>query len=281
MILLNGEEVKFETFPNGETRLLHESIKDVIKSMHIKFSFKYENDGDLIKLMFTKLYWDEHRVRYASNELNIYYMPYSRMDRSENDSAFTLDYVTKLINSLSFDKVIVNEAHSDTTLALLNNSVSRLQSPRLLSKAMDELNFTDQDYIMFPDAGAEARYSKFFEPHNKIVGKKTRNFETGRITGLEIEGEFLGTGKRVIIIDDLSSYGGTFVKSAEKLREHGFEEVYLVVTHAENAIFDGVLFDHIDKVFTTDSILSKQHYWNNLKITDKKLQVYKMEELTK
>lgn len=57
----------------------------------------------------------------------------------------------------------------------------------------------------------------------------------------------------------------------------GFEEVYLLVVHAENSVFKKELFNHIDKLFTTDSIISEQDHWNNLKLKDK-LHVFKLED---
>ncbi|NRT27906.1 phosphoribosylpyrophosphate synthetase [Clostridium beijerinckii] len=41
----------------------------------------------------------------------------------------------------------------------------------------------------------------------------------------------------------------------------GATEIYLVVTHCEDTIFDGEILktDLITKVFTTNSILSKEH----------------------
>ncbi len=41
----------------------------------------------------------------------------------------------------------------------------------------------------------------------------------------------------------------------------GADEIYLVVTHCEDTIFDGDILksDLITKVFTTNSILSKTH----------------------
>ena len=61
----------------------------------------------------------------------------------------------------------------------------------------------------------------------------------------------------VIIIDDLSSYGGTFVQASKKLKEIGANKVYLVVAHAEESVYKGELFDHIDKLYTTNSILKE------------------------
>lgn len=272
MIKLNGVEIVFEVFPNGETKLDHESInKNAEKENRIKF--KYEDDSDLIKLMFLKEYLNEHA--YSMNHLLIYYMPYSRMDRVEGTSAFTLKYVSNFINSLNFDSVEVIEPHSNVTPALLNKVNSNYINNYLIDKVIKEIGFNENvDSIMFPDNGASQRY-KNMKFKNVLIGNKTRNFQSGEITGLEIIGGRHPEGKKVLICDDLSSYGGTFVKSSIELKKLGFEEVYLLVAHAENSIFKGELFSHIDKLFTTDSILTEDNHWENQKFKDQ-LVIYKL-----
>lgn len=276
MIKINGQEVVFEKFPNGETRLVHESISnDVIAKAFPNVHFKYENDSDLIKLMFVKEFLDS--LKYITSTLTIYYMPYSRMDRSENGSPFTLKYVANFINGLNFDKVIVIEPHSDVTTALLDRAEAKYINFDLIEKVKKEIGFDEEnDSIMFPDAGASKRYSKM-KAKNVIIGNKVRNFETGEILGLDLIRNNVGsTGNKVLIVDDLSSYGGTFVHSAKRLKAEMFEEIYLLVAHAENSIFEGELFNNVTGVFTTDSILSQQNYWKNIPFKPQ-LKIYDIE----
>jgi len=274
MIKVNRQEVKFDTFPNGETMLVKDSIKCAVNRQTILF--KYTNDADLIKLMFVKRYFDQ--MLYDDVILYITYMPYSRMDRSENYSPFTLKYVTDFINGLNFSAIVVVEPHSDVTTALLDRAIAKYINFDLVEKVKEEVGFdSDNDYLVFPDAGASKRYSKM-KAKNVLVGHKNRDFETGKITSLRLVGESLpaSTGRKAIIVDDLSSYGGTFVRTSEELRKIGFDEVYLLVAHAENSMLEGKLFDNVDKVFTTDSLLTRHKYWHNLK-HQSKLKVYDIE----
>ena len=111
--------------------------------------------------------------------------------------------------------------------------------------------------IRDPDAGAAKKYGEAEGINNPIIGNKHRN-EEGRITSYELLNFVEGT-KKVIIRDDICSYGGTFVAAAKELRKRGVEEIILVVTHCENNILKGEVFDYIDRVFTTDSILTVSH----------------------
>ena len=278
MIKLNGKEVEFKTFPNGETMLVHDSVVDSCYVVN-EVLFKYENDSDLIKLMFLKKYLDA--LSWENIDLIITYMPYSRMDRSENSSPFTLKYVTEFINNLNFQDVTVIEPHSDVTPALLNSVESLYINFELVNRVMKEVGFNpDEDYLMFPDSAAAKRYSKM-KVKNELVGHKHRNFETGRIESLEVVGSEVNNPNKVIIVDDLSSYGGTFLMSGKKLKELGFKEIYLLVGHAENSVFKGDLLKEdspITKVFTTDSILTEQNNWENKKF-EVKIKIYSIEDL--
>ena len=276
MIILNETEVEFNSFPNGETQLLHDEL-DI--RMFNNIFFKYENDGDLIKLMFLKKFMNGQCRNKDWNRLVISYMPYSRMDRSEDGSPFTLKYVTEFINSLDFSEVIIIEPHSDVTLALLDFAKAKYVNFNLVPDVMENMEFDiEKDYIFFPDAGAAKRYHSL-KGYKTLVGHKERDFKTGEIKSLKVVGDVdsIPGGAKVLIIDDLSSYGGTFVHSAIALYELGFSTVNLLVAHAENSIFKGKLFDNVDKVYTTDSILTAR-LWADSYVDAGQLKIYKLKQ---
>ena len=67
--------------------------------------------------------------------------------------------------------------------------------------------------------------------------------------------------KKVLIIDDICVYGNTFKFASIALKEKEVKDVYLWVTHCENAVFDGPLLSehYVSKIFTTNSIVRKEH----------------------
>lgn len=271
MIKVNGQVVKFDTFPNGETKLIEDTIKVELNNT---VTFKYENDGELIRLMFVKKYLD--KLTGGFSELLITYMPYSRMDRSENGSAFTLKYVSEFVNGLRFSKVTIAEPHSDVTPALVDMVESYNITSDLFQKVKGEIRFDkENDYLFFPDQGAAKRYGTL-KGYKHLSGYKNRDFQTGEIKSLEVVGEVEkdNSNRKVLIWDDLSSYGGTFLYSGLKLKELGFNEIYLMVGHCENAIYDGKLLKEdspITKIFTTDSIINERE-------GNPKLEVFKLNE---
>jgi len=278
MILLNGERLNFEKYPNGEIRIDNEQIwRDI--NINNEITFKYEDESDLIKLMFLKNYIDENNLG-VDCDLKILYLPYSRMDRVEGyyetTSAFTLKYICNFINSLNFNSVVVISPHSNVSMALLNKSTAVYPTIELLGEVMNKIGFDkEKDILFYPDDGS-AKAHKNIKGFKYLVGYKSRDFNTGKIDKLDIVGDInLIKDAKVIILDDISSYAGTFIISAKKLKELGAKEVYLFVAHCEYSIFKGDLFqtDLIDKVFTTNSILDKE------KISIEKMHIFDIIEL--
>jgi len=256
MIKLNGTVLNFSKFPNGETKMDETQIIEETGDYNNVF-FTYEDDSDLIKLMLVRMYLGNLGVK---SQLSISYMPYSRMDRTRDNSAFTLQYVADFINALKFDAVTIFEPHSDVTPALILNCRVVYPSIEILEHVKKEIGFDEfHDVIYLPDSGAEKRYSSMIAVRNSVVGIKHRNFETGRIERLRIVGDIPYKNFKAIMIDDLCSYGGTFVMGAKALQESGASEIYVIVTHCENSIYSGEVFKSglINKVYTTNSIIRK------------------------
>jgi ribose-phosphate pyrophosphokinase len=254
MLLLDNKKIKFGYFPNGERYLNYNTLAF---SSHSTVTLKYESDQDLFDLFVLKRYLDEaFGGKPAQFALDILYMPYSRMDRANMFYAFSLKYVCDFINGLNFGRVRVLDAHSDVTLALLNNVVEASMTSHLFGVMHQE--FPSEDLVvMYPDAGAQKRYGKLFG-YPTVVGHKERDFGTGAITKFSLSGADV-QDKMVAIVDDLCSKGGTFIGAAQALRDKGAKRVMLIVTHCEETIFAGDIFytDLIDRVYTTNSIIAE------------------------
>lgn len=264
MITLNKQVVEFITFPNNEHRL---DLDESLLNDNNKVLWKYENDSSIFELL---LFNSSMRQLGATYELVIAYMPYSRMDRVEKQStAFSLKALTELLllQLTNVMSIKVFDPHSKVTLELLGKStieVSELE----YSLADDVLANVDleKSWVVFPDKGAAARYNYEKYP-NVIICDKTRDFATGRIIDLvahvhkhnsllenQVEGQF-----NVYIIDDLCSFGGTFVRAIDaslKAINSLPNETHLIVSHSEDSIYNGQVFEVFDKVTTTDSLLT-------------------------
>lgn len=259
MIKINGIEIKNERFPNGELRLNEEVIiKAVMPTDGLSIiEYFHSSDESMMELYFVVKYiQDIYRERIR---LHFNYFPYSRQDRQNVDTAFTLKYLTDWINTWGIETIVVCEPHSDVTPALLG-ALSKPVSEELFKIVKEERGFdVDRDIVFFPDAGAQKRYHSINLP--SLVGFKHRDWKTGQIMSLEVCGQVPKEPFKAFIIDDLCSFGGTFLHSAKKLRQLGASEVYLIVAHCENNILNGELIDSglVNGIYTTNSIFTGRH----------------------
>ena len=249
MIKVNGVEIQQNHFPAGE--LLIKANFNGAELMTI--DWYYENDAELFTLICIKRHIDENYPG-CFCQLKMPYTCHARMDRVKNpEDVFTLKYFCEVINSLNFFEVVIDDPHSEVCVALLNNV--RVHTPeKNVKKVINMIN--DDSLVMFyPDKGAMKRYDGMLDL-DYAYGEKKRNWETGRIEGLEIIGAENVMGNAVLIVDDICSYGGTFARAAQELRKAGAAAVYLYVTHCEDNIHKGDIFKDgiIDCVYTTNSI---------------------------
>lgn len=257
MIKLNGRLVDLKHFPDG-TLLMKESVQDKDR---VTLTWLFENNEELVALYFLVKHLRSKGIQ--DIELCLPYIPNARQDRVKApEDIFTLKYFAEMINGLQFSKVTVLDPHSYVSEALIEHI--DIQTPKkyvekVLTQLADE---GEKDVLMFfPDEGAMKRYSTMFNlPYT--FGMKKRDWTTGEIKGLDVAGqtEYI-EGSTVLIVDDICSKGGTFFYSAKALKELGAEKIYLYISHCENSIFEGELLktDLLEKVYTTNSIFTKEH----------------------
>ena len=258
MIRINGKVIPINKFPDG-TLLIKEN-PDYDRAA---IAWNFENNEELVAITYLTHHLRANGVQSIS--LFMPYIPNARQDRVKSDEdVFTLKYFAWVINSLGFDKVRVLDPHSSVAEALID----RIE---VLTPAMfvdTTIRSIYQGYevdgsilAFYPDEGAMKRYSGMVKmPY--AFGIKDRDWSSGQIKGLSVCdcGQSI-KGKTVLIIDDISSRGGTFYHSAKKLKELGADKVFLYVTHCENTILEGEVLTSglIEKVFTTSSLLTKKH----------------------
>ena len=91
MIYLNGKRINFIDFPNKERRLdlpkemVNTDVYDVVNNVY----WKYDGDTSIFELLLL-----DNAIHSYKENYNLYigYMPYSRMDRTENEgTSFSLN----------------------------------------------------------------------------------------------------------------------------------------------------------------------------------------------
>ena len=260
MIRINGNDIDIGSFPDGTVSVKCDP-QPYIKAGYAKLTWKYENDRELLALIYIVKHLRSHGI----NTIYLYmpYIPNARMDRVKNpEDVFTLKYFAEILNSLNLTQIEVFDPHSSVSEALIDHLYIYSPQPYILA-AIDKFKSSSKnDLIMFyPDEGAGKRYSGMIQlPYS--FGIKRRNWETGVIEGLDVAGAVDQiAGKDILIVDDICSRGGTFYHSAKKLKELGAKDIYLFVSHCEDTILEGELLegDLIKRVYTTGSIFTKSH----------------------
>lgn len=152
-------------------------------------------------------------------DLDLPYIPYSRQDRvCAVGDAFGLKVFADQLNSLNFRYVIIFDAHSDVSPALINNCINRevknlfVLNPEFISK---------YSHLVAPDAGAYKKVNSIASHFNLpvIPALKTRDTATGRLSNTVVVIEGVENPTRLLVIDDLVDAGGTFLALGAKLKQ--------------------------------------------------------------
>ena len=253
MFSLNNVPIQIERYPDGTPRITLSAGPG-----QATIEWLYEKDEEMLLLFITR----HLREQYPAKNLTLYmpYIPHARMDRVKNrQEVFTLKYFCDFINALAFDKVVVRDAHSSVSLALLDN-VAPEPIGGYVKKLAAKLLDVQKDIVFYPDEGSCKRYSELIS-FPCAFGVKQRDWATGEIKGLDIQGKLPAPPFDALIVDDISSYGGTFLHAAKKLKGLGADKVYLYVTHCENSILKGELINSalLERIYTTNSIYTGDH----------------------
>jgi ribose-phosphate pyrophosphokinase len=202
-----------------------------------------------------------HVTDVAVSHLQLAWLPWARQDRHmvAGDS-FALKVFANQLNTLNFDKIFILDPHSDAAAAAINNCVAIPQETCLLqSETLRRAIAQGELMLVAPDAGALKKIhnvAKATGAKNYAILTKERDVASGNLTGFAlVAGEV--AGKDLLIVDDLCDAGGTFIGSAQVLREAGARSVSLYVTHG---IFskgvENLLNNGIDAIYTTTSFTS-------------------------
>lgn len=300
MIKVNGKIIEGNKFPDNTLSIFDFPTALFDTNMPtVDITWRYENDSE-----FFLLYCCVNHIREIHNNVKInLYLPYvygARMDRvKHNNEVFILKHFAKFINSLNFEKVSVFDPHSDVSLGVIDRVDNTMSIKFYIDRAMSKIcydifgscwNVKDQYeniVLYYPDYGAQKRYSNldFLKNYKFIYGCKTRDWETGKITGLKIcnkdgividysEDKDIIKDKVVLMIDDIISYGGTLAYSADALRKYDVKDIYAYASHTENSVLDeekSKLLERlkngvVKKVFTTNSLYTGESEYIDVSI---------------
>lgn len=277
MIKVQGKEIEVKRFPNGEL-LVDTSYLNGLSYERLFIEFKWINNEDLLSLYLLLSHIHDNTLDFNGKDLYIYYLPYSRMDRSQNGNCFSLKHICKLIDSTltDDDTVHIVEPHSEVSTDLFEETIfiERINfvTP-LMNKILEENK--EIDIICYPDKGAKERFQDDTVELPVVYCNKVRDFDTGEIKGLELAGDTDVSGKNILILDDLCSKGGTFYYTAKKLKENGAKDIYLGVCHMEQTVKYGQILEQYKPFDEVEPSIIKHIYCSDSMTYVSSLQGYK------
>ncbi len=253
---LDDEEIQFEsfTFSGGEPHIKVNSDFDMSKSVTITHRLNSFNDLGLLCLAVDAL----QRMEAKLGTLIIPYFPSARQDRVMiKGEPLSVKVYADIINSLKFKKVIVFDAHSEVTPAVLNNC-NHVTNHIFIEKVVQEIGSSVS--LISPDGGALKKIykvSEFWGGIEVVECSKVRDVKTGKLTGFTVYADNLH-GKDCLIVDDICDGGGTFIGLAEELKNKNAGKLYLVVSHG---IFSKGFeaLKCFERIFTTDSFKNMEN----------------------
>ncbi|UUV22095.1 ribose-phosphate diphosphokinase [Paenimyroides aestuarii] len=246
-----GEEIQFENFifSGGEPHIKINPNFNVSESITITHRLNSFNDLGLLCLAVDAL----KRMGAKLENLIIPYFPAARQDRVMiKGEPLSVKVYADIINTFNFKKVVVFDAHSEVTLAVLNNC-EVITNHKFIQQVIQAIG--SEVLLISPDGGALKKIykvSEFLGGVEVVECSKSRNVKTGKLTGFKVYADDL-QGKDCLIVDDICDGGGTFIGLAEELKKKHAGKLYLAVSHG---IFSKGFHDLkcFERIFTTDSI---------------------------
>ncbi|MDR3241910.1 MAG: ribose-phosphate diphosphokinase [Lactobacillaceae bacterium] len=249
-------DINIARFSDGEIKInIEESVRG--DNVYIIQSTSAPVNDNLMELM---IMIDALR-RASAKTINVVmpYYGYARQDRkARSREPITAKLVANMLEMVGVTRVLVLDLHAAQIQGFFDIPVDHMAGAAKLADYLLTSGIADENTIVVsPDHGGVTRARTLAELLGSsepiaIIDKRRPKANVAQI--MNIIGDV--RGKRAIMIDDMIDTGGTITKGAQKLKDEGAAEVYVVATHA---VFSGQAVDNLqnsvfEKVIVTDSI---------------------------
>jgi ribose-phosphate pyrophosphokinase len=243
-------DTKIKRFPDGE---LYIRILEDIRDHDILLVQNTYPDLSIIELLLLQ---DVIREGNANKIITIIpYFGYARQDKIfEKGEAISAKTLAKLI-SINSDEIITIDPHKEHILDFFSIPASSCSAINEISQYFID---KDLDLVLAPDKGAYDRVKSAA----KIINCDCDFIEKTRINGYKIQikpKNLEVKNKKVVIIDDIISTGGTMAKSINELKKQNASKVYVACTHGlfVGDAIEKLILAKCDEIISTDTIMTK------------------------
>jgi ribose-phosphate pyrophosphokinase len=203
------------TFPAGEKHIKQNSRP----VQPVEIAIFQPDAATMHDDLFTLAMWADNLVPTHPTTKSVLIMPYVPGARADRGLPFGLGIYGGFINELEIDQIIIFDPHSQATPELLKGfeNLTVVYSDELFAQKHMTPVLHGYDGIIAPDKGAVLRATAVAELAGLPVhtAEKTRDFETGKLTGFKLDG--LSKHGNYLIVDDICDGGGTFLGLAEEI----------------------------------------------------------------
>jgi ribose-phosphate pyrophosphokinase len=216
---------------------------------------KIQNSDQLMAMFLAT---DALRRVYPLSPINlcIPYFPYARQDRVCNaGEALSVKVIATLINAQNYATVTVLDPHSPVLVAALDRCLVVDQFDAFSRIKTDWMNWT----LVAPDQGAVKKVEDFAKRvgAKRVVSfNKKRELATGKIVGMYCLDE-IDPDDKFLVLDDICDGGRTFIELVGHMSHVAYLE--LAVSHGIFSKGVGIVADHFDRVYTTNSLPQLEH----------------------
>lgn len=225
----SNETVELKKFAGGECHV--KFLTSFSENDNVRINARLNSSDDVMNLCLAVDALRNMSVSYI--EVFIPYIPYARQDRvMVPGEPLSIKVFANLINNLHLNKVIVFDAHSDVSVALLNNC-QNVANYEMVKSFLAQLKIADFTLVS-PDLGAYKKVDKLAQKINYTgniaTGIKVRDLATGQIVKSDVNTHDL-QGKACIVIDDICDGGRTFIELAAALKNKNAGDLYFIASH--------------------------------------------------
>ena len=258
---------KITHFVNSEMKVALPFKLDPESIVWIVQSTSNPANDNLMELMLLVDTLKVHKIKNIN--VIIPYFGYSRQDKAHiKGECMSMKMITNLLKSLGVRQIITCDIHNaevlpSLSLPIADQSTLGVMATEIYKYLKLDLN-TEKDFIIgSPDQGGIFRCdtfaSNFYQDSNNtktVSVKKERELSKIHYSvAVELYGKI--DRPNLILIDDVSTSGGTILNAIELCQSNQVQNVYVVIVHADFARGVVEKFENnniIQKVFTTNTI---------------------------
>lgn len=156
------------------------------------------------------------------------YFGYARQDRKDKSRVpISAKLIMNLLASSGFNRIVTMDLHAPQIGGFTDLPFDHLSFAPVLIDTIKDIGI---ECVVAPDIGSVKRADGYARVLNTdlVIISKNRKSETS----VEVQ-SFIGdvTGKKIMVVDDLTESAGTIIEAAAACKSHGAGEIYCVITH--------------------------------------------------